>query len=310
MIDYLRVQNFQSHHKTELQFDPGVNVIIGTSDAGKTALIRALKWVVFNRAPHKRKVKGDSFRSNWGGKTVVRIGVDNKTIKHIKDHHTSYTYNGITFKSTGMSVPKEIVDALNFNEINLQQQFDQPFLLNSSPGDVALHFNRIAHLDSIDHGLKQIQTQIRSTENQLVFDRQNLKETLLNFKKFKNLDELDGMLNAVEQQERSRISLISSIKQIVKHVDAVNAIDNECTQYEQLIRVKNEVYQALDLYAKLKNTRDQTEELQGIIDQLDEIKSNIVMKEALLENLRKKFNKIFPDICPLCGQKRKDCHEK
>jgi len=36
MIESAQIKNFQSHRNTELTFDPGVNVIIGSSDSGKT----------------------------------------------------------------------------------------------------------------------------------------------------------------------------------------------------------------------------------------------------------------------------------
>jgi len=56
MIKYLQIQNFQSHKDSLLEFDPGVNVIVGSSDSGKTAVIRALRWLVWNRP------SGDAFR--------------------------------------------------------------------------------------------------------------------------------------------------------------------------------------------------------------------------------------------------------
>jgi len=46
MINSLTIQNFQSHKNTTLEFDNGINIIIGQSDSGKTAIIRALNWVI------------------------------------------------------------------------------------------------------------------------------------------------------------------------------------------------------------------------------------------------------------------------
>jgi len=70
MIKQLTIKNFQSHKKTKLEFSDGVNIIIGQSDSGKTAIIRALNWVVNN------KPSGDSFRSHWGGDTNVEITME------------------------------------------------------------------------------------------------------------------------------------------------------------------------------------------------------------------------------------------
>jgi len=65
MIKTLSIQNYQSHKDSTLEFDPGVNVIVGSTDSGKTAIIRALRWLIWNRP------NGDSFRSTWGGDTKV-----------------------------------------------------------------------------------------------------------------------------------------------------------------------------------------------------------------------------------------------
>ena len=59
MIDKISIKNFQSHPNTELELDPGINVITGSSDNGKTSIFRALYWIIYNRP------SGNSFISNW-----------------------------------------------------------------------------------------------------------------------------------------------------------------------------------------------------------------------------------------------------
>src|SRR3989304_399576 len=50
-ISSLEILNFQSHAHTEVTFAPAgqLTVLVGESDAGKTACIRALKWLLFNQ---------------------------------------------------------------------------------------------------------------------------------------------------------------------------------------------------------------------------------------------------------------------
>jgi exonuclease SbcC len=50
MIDHVAIKNFQSHKNTNIDFQRnGVNVIVGTSDQGKSAILRAILWAVNNR---------------------------------------------------------------------------------------------------------------------------------------------------------------------------------------------------------------------------------------------------------------------
>ncbi len=59
MLERLHVR-YQAHDPFALDFDPLVTVLIGPSDAGKSSLLRALRWLATNRP------EGDSFVP-WGG---------------------------------------------------------------------------------------------------------------------------------------------------------------------------------------------------------------------------------------------------
>ena len=69
MIEYIQLRNFQSHKDSELEFSPGVNVIIGDSDQGKTAIMRAFYWLIFG------KPSGDSMRK-WNTKADTEVTVE------------------------------------------------------------------------------------------------------------------------------------------------------------------------------------------------------------------------------------------
>ena len=47
-ITKLTLENFQSHKYTVINFDEGLNSIVGATDSGKTAIFRALKWALYN----------------------------------------------------------------------------------------------------------------------------------------------------------------------------------------------------------------------------------------------------------------------
>jgi exonuclease SbcC len=53
MITQLNITNFQSHVKSVLKLSPGINVICGPSDSGKSAIIRGLRWVIENQPTGK-----------------------------------------------------------------------------------------------------------------------------------------------------------------------------------------------------------------------------------------------------------------
>ena len=83
MINKLKTKNYQSHQDTELNFDPGVNIIIGSSNEGKSVIMRVFEWIINNRP------LGASFVSYWNkdGKENIKnstygeIEIDNNIIR-------------------------------------------------------------------------------------------------------------------------------------------------------------------------------------------------------------------------------------
>ena len=105
-IQKLVLENFQSHKHSEIEFDPYLNVIVGPSDQGKSAIIRALKWVLFNEPA------GDFFIRKGESKCSVTV-IFNDGTKLIrfrsKAKNTYHVYDKsgkpMVFEGFGTSVP-------------------------------------------------------------------------------------------------------------------------------------------------------------------------------------------------------------
>lgn len=154
MIKSVRISNYQSHADTELEFHPGVNVLVGSSDSGKSAIFRAMTWVMTNRP------LGNAF-CRWGTKkTQVDLTIDpDNTIGRTKSKsENNYLFQGRELLA-GTEVPEDIQRTLKIDpQINIQQQISAPFLLSSSPGEVATFFNDIAGLSDIDLSIKNLKS--------------------------------------------------------------------------------------------------------------------------------------------------------
>ena len=168
MINSLQIKNFQSHKNTKLEFSEGVNVILGPSDSGKSAVMKALKWAINNRP------SGDKICSWWGGETEVKILTDEGIITRKKDKSDEYRlgdplgeYKDLIFKAFGLTVPEEISSTLNISEVNIQNQADAHFLISKTPGEVAAHFNKVARLDKIDIATNNVNSWLSHLRNDI-----------------------------------------------------------------------------------------------------------------------------------------------
>jgi exonuclease SbcC len=289
MIESIEIKNFQSHKYSKLELTEGVNIIQGTSDSGKSAIIRSLRSLLYNRL-HV------SFRSDWGGDSNVTINFNNGKVSRKRGKE----FNGyeldigtkMLFEATKTEVPKEINDFLNMNEINLQQQFDKPFLISNTPGEVASHFNKIARIDNIGKAIKNVKSwgndinrELRYKKEQLEIKQEQLKEYDYLEKFEVDVDVLEGMENEKNKIEIALVKLMGITNQIEK-------INEKLLQYQEKTKMSDEIDYILLLIGK-RNELDSIIDTIGLyITPIEQNKKEIENYEHLL-NAEKEVNKIL-----------------
>jgi chromosome segregation ATPase len=278
MLRNLKITNFQSHKLSELEFDPGVNIIVGSSDCGKTAIIRALRWVTWNRPG------GDAFRSTWGGSTEVSIELDTgAVIVRRKDKENEYQFNDMLLQAFGTDVPANIKENLNINEINIQQQLDTPFLLDESSGSVAEFFNRIANLDHIDKGVSNISKWIRSIEQDAKYKTEDVKANQLKLEEFKDLDKFEAEVEVLEDIEKSKIVLANSIGSLKTLISNIVSLNEDIEEAGKLLKFENDVNNINDLISQKNKINIEVKQLAAKIYDLKLLTKEIKGKQSLLE---------------------------
>jgi DNA repair protein SbcC/Rad50 len=279
MIQEIHIENFQSHKDTTLKLHPGVNVITGTSDSGKSAIIRALRWVVWN------KPSGDSFRSNWGGDTEVSVKLKDYhpkldkwyplSVKRIKSNNNEYWLNkdGVKslFEAFKTDIPEEVKQVLNLNEVNIQQQLDSPFLLTDSSGAVASHFNKIAKLDKIDKTREGIESELRRLKGK----KKSKEEDLIKFEKklnsYPNLDLIEIELEELEELENKRNLVSNAKKRLASVVVKIDAVEDEISEESKLLKFEKDVDRILGRVEKKRNLKDKILMLNKLITDIENI---------------------------------------
>lgn len=227
MIEYIQLRNFQSHKETEMEFHPGVNAIVGESDNGKSAIMRAFYWLAFG------KPAGDSFRRH-GAKndTEVTIETDTHQIARIRGNtinkYIATTFDedvdGVSHTGFGQNVPEPISTILNVNEINFMRQLDPPFLFSKTAGEVAQYLNRLINLDVIDISLSNIKRmhsqsfQAADSHNREV---QRLEHELL---QYAWVDDADADIAKLEKREAKLLRLERTAEELDKFLDDVDGM--------------------------------------------------------------------------------------
>jgi DNA repair ATPase RecN len=278
MIKSLSIQNFQSHEKTELEFHSGVNTIIGSSDCGKTAIIRALRWLVWNRP------SGDAIRSRWGGSTDVRVETEEGDVTRTKDKVDLYTLDRrgselLKFKAFGTSVPEEVSRFLNISEINLQSQLDAPFLVSSTAGEVAAHFNKIVRLDIIDRGLQNIQSWIRELTSTIGAEAakdkpatgliKQIEDKKSALEKFEHLAQFEIEVEVLEEMEQRLPNMQAALSRLQTVVESLEGKEEELTNLSSILSIESIVNQMLSYYSEIKELERNIDLITLLIDKIE-----------------------------------------
>lgn len=134
----VQIRNFQIIESAKLKFVPGLNVIQGESNNGKTAIFRAIKSAIYN-IPGTTNVKygADCY--------VVGLSYGENTVVYKKGTDTVYLVNGQQYNKPGRAQLDEVADALGVKileingtneQLNFWDQMDKPFLLDRTPTEL------------------------------------------------------------------------------------------------------------------------------------------------------------------------------
>ena len=303
MLKHLLIENFQSHKHTELVFDDGINIIIGQSDSGKSAIIRALNWVINN------KPSGEAFRSDWGGETSAQLKLGIYEVERLKGKDNIYHLiddgSKTLFKSFGQDVPEEIEKLLNFSSLNIASQFDSPFLLAMSGGEVAKYLNSIVHLDKIDTSISSINSTLRGEKQALESTKTHLEELEKRERGFEYLEKAEASLIKLEllekefnEAEKDRELLSLTLERAIECQEELKGFSDVGDAEERVAGIEVNINEILEE----KSKRHRLNEALGTIT---DIETDLEYQNGKLKEDEKEFEKAMRGRCPLCGRAEK-----
>ena len=339
MLKKLSLENFQKHQSQRVDFDPAVTVIVGPSDAGKSTLIRAIRWVVINRP------LGDGFVKRGEKRCCVKLLANGKTIrrKRSTSGENLYEIEEKKFEAFGNSVPPEVTQAINLSEVNIQSQHDAPYWMNLSGGELAKELNKIVDLESIDRVTEKLASRMRGLQAEKGVEEERLsaakeRQTALGF-----VPVLDKELLELEEQEQELLGIrerCDTLSQSITEVKVSNSLikksKRQLKQMNEIIELGEEWKNQKDQFYTLKclqgniqvtqqqakqkipdlkdltgladewrNLQEDRDSLAEIICDIEESQKNIKDGENELEIAKRRMQTETGGLCPICGGKLK-----
>lgn len=212
-IQEVTIEGFQSHVQSTFSLSPGLTVITGPSDAGKTAIIRALRWFAFNEPTGEAFLhtirNPDGSIKQAVDQARVAVTFDDGTVitKTRRKGKTTYTHSGYPTPWEKAEVPPEIKETLGLVKqeygdfetcLNFAFQLDAPFLLSETASVGAKVLGKLAGTEVVDLAISEVNKRTHQTRTEISYEDKQIGEIDVQLTEYFDLDNADKALTAVE----------------------------------------------------------------------------------------------------------------
>ena len=272
----VRIQGFQSHADSLINLGPGLNVITGPSDSGKTAVIRAVRWVAFNEP------QGEAFVNEKVGEALVALHMDNglQISKRRKKGKTSYLLQtgpndeGSLFEKS--EVPEEVKAALGITKqtfgdfttaLNFAFQLEAPFLISETASAGAKILGKLAGTEAVDVAVKAVSKDTYAARQERQQGEKDVAKINTQLLEYFELEQIRNQLEAVEylasevetdvkrlenlRQQKTNIETISeSLVALTHRLDGLTHVPELEIDLKNIEKAQERYDTLLDLYSK------------------------------------------------------------
>lgn len=277
-IKKIVLRNFQSHSYTTIELSPKINIFLGKGNRGKSAIIRALKWVFFNEPQGTSFIKkGETFAS-----CAVTFDNDYTIIRERGDKINRYVLispdnKRVEYSNFGREIPSDIKKILKIETLpvenglklspQIKDQMEAVYLLDETPSTLHSTLLTISGGQTVDEAIKSLS---------LDLDRLNRKEKDLK----REIEEKENNLKYYEGVDEEK-------SEILRIKDEIDLLKKKEDRKLNLIKIKNTFFELnkekeqLNYYfSKIKNVDEIDNESLSLIDKKTKyLKLKSIIKE-------------------------------
>lgn len=330
--------NFQAHKQLSLELDKGITTIVGDSDVGKSAVLRALRWTLLN------DFAGEDFINEGASSAVALVGIrankQNLAVERQRGDGNTYKIiagESVEFASFGQGVPEEIAKILRVSELNFQSQHDAPFWFDLNGGELSKALNSVVDLSLIDESLANISKEVYRSKERMNLKEEDLQNSQRQIKAlqndqritdFKALLKLNNQTVDAQTRHQTFSTLCAKIannrakekqmraeqaEEVLRLAVVWHANDKTTTNlYSLLVDIQHQEetvappnFKPVEIiYKKCDALKAQISDLNNLIDTL-ESKAVDMQAKSITANIREGefHDKIKGKNCPLCQQR-------
>lgn len=316
-IDRLEVTNFQSLAKADIELG-AFTVIVGPSNSGKSALLRAVKAVVRNvNSPSAVRVGKNTFTAALTfGETTVSIerGKSQSTYRASAGNGPEEVYT-----KAGRSVPEDIQAMLglpspdNTPDLVFSSQIDPPFLLAETGSTAAKILGDLTNVSRLHAASRESNRRRQEAEKM-----RKLREADADAVAAQMEEQFSDLPGSVALVKECRASL-ESVKEAAQERDTLirllDEYDTVCTAEEALLNTMENLPKPADIESLAEEAGQMIAQRQSLMESLTMLAKLAEAEDALnraveeskeaMESLDREYHEVLvaAGTCPTCNQK-------
>lgn len=314
----VNIKNYQAIKEAELEFDKGLTVIVGSSNNGKSSIIRAIEAAINN--------KGGSDFINYGSdhcQVTIEDG-QNKIVwsKHRNSAKSYYDIDGQVLNKIGQKQIEDVGKTLDMPEIivnndkfrlNFWKQLDFPFLVGKTHYQLFDFISKSKDQEIMSNLLDETADRHKETKKEL-----SEVNTKINTRT-KDIADLEEEIESLSKYESFDIDTYEKIVYLVKEIkDATTLYETLPEKIEEqkaavseinfAIRQKHDIIsKAESLVSEIETVDADIKDIKSMLLGIEEIDHRVIKSEESLkkisEDLRKESKALESfDVCPFCQQ--------
>ena len=304
LIKKIKLINWRSHENTELEFDEGINVIMGRMGAGKSSITDAICFALFATFPNLQKkiLKLDDILmkfpkekrmasvelwfsvngKNYYVKRVVEKGKGTTTSEFREDEKLIEAP-----KSNAVTKAIESVLGINydlFTRAVYSEQNNIDYFLTLRPSERKKKIDELLMIDKFEKmrsAVVSLISKARERQNDRLRDINTMDESKLRQSVAKIRDEIKEISGRVEKLKLFVSGLEESIFENDKKLQKMKS------EKEKADRIKNEISSKLGRVELLQKDIDSFKEYYDKLDEMKKALSSLPNTDELNENLEK-----------------------
>lgn len=291
-IKSIRIQDFQNHQDTFFELKPGLNLFTGSSDSGKSAIVRAINLVyfdIFNKYNVRDGQKNAIITITYvNGDWITRIKGDANEIEYQREGEKIVKHSKF-----GKNIPQDVVDFIGYiprtsnHPLPLAGQEDKLFLINLTDEAIPKEISRLLGIYDLEEAASLLNSEIIKISGDIKRVAAEIDNTKSKLEPFEDLDE--------------QIKILNELKSLIEKYKSINS---------EIVEMTNDYTNCLKIVKQYKECEAEKEKSESIFDFLSSnipiiekhynkfsegntLIQNIIKTNQKLELIKEKYNMFY-----------------